>query len=111
MVWTDNLNGFSEVVQETFHLTEVQKCIVHQVRNSLFSFCCKDLNSVMTEFKPIYKDPKEEFALETPSEFDGKWRGKYPIGIKRWMDNWPELATFFQVSCRVTSDYLHDECD
>lgn len=66
MVWTDNLNGFSEVVQETFHLTEVQKCIVHQIRNSLLSFCCKDLNSVMTELNQSIRILQKNLRWKRP---------------------------------------------
>lgn len=93
---TDNLNGFSEAIQATFPQTEVQKCIVHQIRNSIRFVGYKDLKAVTADLKPIYKASTEELALEALSEFDEKWGKKYPIITKSWMDNWAELATFFK---------------
>lgn len=93
---TDNLNGFSVAIQATFPQTEVQKCIVHQIRNSIRFVGYKDLKVVTADLKPIYKASTEELALEALSEFDEKWGKKYPIITKSWMDNWSELATFFK---------------
>lgn len=93
---TDNLNGFSEAIQAAFPETEVQKCVVHQIRNSVKFVGYKDLKTVTTDLKPIYKASTEEQALEALSDFDEKWGKKYPIIIKSWMDNWTELATFFK---------------
>lgn len=93
---TDNLNGFSEAIQATFPKTEVQKCIVHQIRNSIRFVGYKDLKAVTADLKPIYKASTEDSSLEALSEFDGKWGKKYPIITKSWMDNWSELATFFK---------------
>ncbi|WPH45595.1 IS256 family transposase [Enterococcus faecalis] len=93
---TDNLNGFSEAIQATFPQTEVQKCIVHQIRNSIRFVGYKDLKALTADLKPIYKASTEELALEALSEFDEKWGKKYPIITKSWMDNWSELATFFK---------------
>lgn len=93
---TDNLTGFSEAIQATFPQTDIQKCIVHQIRNSLRFVGYKELKAVTQDLKPIYKALTEEAALEALSEFDGKWGQKYPIITKSWMDNWAELATFFK---------------
>lgn len=70
---TDNLNGFSEAIQATFPETEVQKCIVHQIRNSVRFVGYKDLKAVTTDLKPIYKASTEEQDLEALSDFDEKW--------------------------------------
>lgn len=93
---TDNLNGFSEAIQAAFPETEVQKCIVHQIRNSVRFVGYKDLKTVTADLKPIYKAPTEEQALEALGDFDEKWGKKYPIITKSWMDNWTELSTFFK---------------
>lgn len=69
---TENLTGFSEAIQATFPQTEVQKCIVHQIRNSIRFIGYKDLKAVTADLKPIYKDSTEELALEALSEFDEK---------------------------------------
>ncbi|WP_367377493.1 IS256 family transposase [Enterococcus gilvus] len=96
IAYTDNLKGFSEVIETTFPQTEVRKCIVHQIRNSVRFVSYKDLKAVTSDLKPIYKAATEELALEELSEFDEKWGKKYPIITKSWMDNWTELATFFK---------------
>jgi transposase-like protein len=104
IAYTDNLVGFSDAIQATFPKTEVQKCIVHQIRNSIRFVGYKDLKAVTTDLKPIYKASTEELALEALSEFDEKWGKKYPIITKSWMDNWTELAIFFKYPaelCRI----------
>lgn len=93
---TDNLKGFSEAIQAAFPETEVQKCIVHQIRNSVRFVGYKDLKTVTADLKPIYKASTEEQALEALSDFDERWGKKYPIITKSWMDNWTELSTFFK---------------
>lgn len=93
---TDNLSGFSEAIQATYPQTEVQKCIVHQIRNSVRFVGYKDLKMVTADLKPIYKATSEESALEALSKFDDKWGKKYPIITKSWQNNWVELATFFK---------------
>lgn len=95
IAFTDNLNGFSEAIQAAFPETEVQKCIVHPIRNSV-SVGYKDVKTVTADLKPIYKASTEEQALEALSDFDEKWGKKYPIITKSWMDNWTELSTFFK---------------
>ncbi|EOI53640.1 IS256 family transposase [Enterococcus gilvus] len=96
IAYTDNFKGLSEAIEATFPQTEVQKCIVHQIRNSIRFVGYKDLKAVTSDLKPIYKVPTEELALEALSEFDEKRGKKYPIIPKSWMDNWTELATFFK---------------
>lgn len=93
---TDNLNGFSEAIEATFPQTEIQKCIVHQIRNSVRFVGYKDLKAVTADLKPIYKASTEELAREALSGFEEKWGKKYPIITKSWLDNWTELATFFK---------------
>lgn len=93
---TDNLIGFSEAIHASFPETEVQKCIVHQIRNSLRFVGYKDLKSVTSDLKPIYQAATEELGLEALESFEEKWGDKYPVIAKSWMDNWSELATFFK---------------
>lgn len=69
---TDNLNGFSEAIEATFPQTEIQKCIVHQIRNSIRFVGYKDLKSVTADLKPVYKAATEELALEALDELDEK---------------------------------------
>lgn len=93
---TDNLTGFSDAIQASFPHTEVQKCIVHQIRNSIRFVGYKDLKAVTTDLKPIYQASSEELGLEALKAFEEKWGDKYPVIAKSWIDNWAELSTFFK---------------
>ena len=91
----DNLSGFSEAISACFPQAQIQKCIVHQIRNSTRYVSYQDLKKFTTDLKPIYKAISEEKALEELDRFEEKWGKKYPLAIKSWRSNWPELATFF----------------
>lgn len=92
----DNLKGFSEAIRATFPETEIQKCIVHQIRNSVRYVSYKDLKKVTADLKPIYKASNEEAGQEELRIFEEKWGAKYPLIVKSWKNNWPEIATFFK---------------
>ena len=93
---TDNLRGFSEAIAACFPQSDVQKCIVHQIRNSLKYVSYKDFKAVTASLKPIYQAPTEEAALLELDRFEQEWGGKYPLCVRTWRDNWTELATFFR---------------
>lgn len=92
----DNLKGFTEAIGACFPETEIQKCIVHQIRNSVRYVSYKDLKKVTAALKPIYTSPTEEAALEALDQFEAAWGGKYPLIIRSWRSNWTEIATFFK---------------
>lgn len=92
----DNLKGFAEAIVTVFPKTEVQSCIVHQIRNSLKYVASKDQKEFMKDLKPVYKAIDKvaaEFELEKLAE---KWQKKYPIVIESWQRNWEKLSTFFK---------------
>ncbi len=92
----DNLNGFEQAINGIFPQTEVQSCVVHQIRNSLKYVASKDQKIFLSELKPVYKAVTKELAelnLETLAE---KWSKKYPVVIKSWQDNWHKLSTYFK---------------
>lgn len=93
---TDNLRGFSEAIAACFPQSDVQKCIVHQIRNSLKYVSYKDFKAVTASLKPIYQAPTEEAALLELDRFEQEWGGKYALCVRTWRDNWTELATFFR---------------
>ena len=97
----DNLSGFSEAISACFPQTQIQKCIVHQIRNSTRYVSYQDLKKFTTDLKPIYKAISEEKALEELDRFEEKWGKKYPLAIKSWRSNWPELATFFRYPAEI----------
>jgi transposase-like protein len=92
----DNLTGFEQAILSLFPKTEVQSCVVHQIRNSLKYVASKDQKEFLSELKPVYKAPTKELAelnLETLAQ---KWSKKYPVVIKSWQDNWHKLSTYFK---------------
>jgi len=92
----DNLTGFSEAITACYPKTEIQKCVVHQLRNSIRYVSYKDTKKLLADLKPVYTAPGEETALTFMDEFEGKWGSKYPLVIQSWRRNWGEIATFFK---------------
>ena len=92
----DNLTGFSQAITACYPKTEIQKCIIHQIRNSTRYVSYKDLKKVTADLKPIYKAATEEMALVELDRFEETWGAKYPLIIRSWRTNWDELATFFK---------------
>lgn len=92
----DNLNGFEQAIMSIFTKTEVQSCIVHQIRNSLKYVASKDQKIFMAELKPVYKAATKELAELNLANFADKWGKKYPVVIKSWQDNWHKLSTYFK---------------
>lgn len=96
IIATDNLSGFSEAIKSAFPKTEIQKCIIHQIRNSTKYLSYKDRKEFCTDLKAIYKASTEESGFFALEQVDEKWGKKYPLSIKSWYNNWDELSTFFK---------------
>jgi transposase-like protein len=96
IVSVDNLGGFSETISAAYPQTEIQKCIVHQVRNSIRYVSYKDVKKVTTDLKKIYGAPSESAGLEELDLFADEWGKKYPYIVQSWRNNWSEIATFFK---------------
>ncbi|MFD1677558.1 IS256 family transposase, partial [Alicyclobacillus fodiniaquatilis] len=92
----DNLKGFSEAISACYPKADIQKCVVHQIRNSLKYVSYKDYKSVTAALKPIYKANTEDAALVELDMFEETWGKKYPLVVRSWRANWDELATFFR---------------
>jgi len=92
----DGLSGFIEAINTAYPKTEVQRCIIHQIRNSTKYVSYKDIKAFTADLKPIYKASDENMGLMALDEFEAKWGKKYPLAIKSWRNNWAELATFFK---------------
>lgn len=92
----DNLSGFSEAIAACFPDTEIQKCIVHQVRNSVRYVSYKDLKKVTMDLKPIYQASSEEVGRQQLQAFNEKWGARYPLIVRSWESNWAELSTFYK---------------
>jgi putative transposase len=94
----DALSGFSEAIHAVFPDTIIQKCIIHQVRNSLRYVTWKDRKEFVEDLKNIYKAPTLEQAETNLEKLDKKWRSKYAIAVKSWQNNWSELSSLFGFS-------------
>lgn len=78
IVSTDNLSGFSQAIKSVYPKTEIQKCIIHQIRNSTKYVSYKDIKELMKDLKAVYKAPIEELALSNLDIFEEKWGKKIP---------------------------------
>jgi transposase-like protein len=96
VVSVDGLTGFSEAIAVAYPQTEVQRCIIHQIRSSTRYVSYKDVKAFTTALKPIYKAPTEESALEALGELERIWGTKYPAAIRSWREHWDELSTMFK---------------
>lgn len=97
----DNLSGISEAIQTAFPKSEIQKCIVHQIRNSLKFVSWTDRKALAKDLKPIYKALNEKEGLKNLEIFSEKWDKKYPHISKSWRSNWAELSTFFKYTPEI----------
>lgn len=91
----DNLSGFVEAIESIYPLTDVQTCIVHQVRNSLKYVVWSDQKSVAKDLRKIYSALDETTALQQLAAFEEKWNKKYPPIAKSWHRHWSQLSTLF----------------
>ena len=92
----DGLKGFPEAIESIYPETEVQLCVVHQIRHSLKYVSYKDQKAFMRDLKSVYRaETKEagELALEA---LEDTWGAKYPIVIKSWLRNWERLSEYFK---------------
>lgn len=92
----DNLTGFEQAIRSIYPQTEVQSCVVHQIRNSLKYVASKDQKQFLSELKPVYKAPTKELAEVNLEALAQKWEKKYPVVIRSWQDNWEKLSTYFK---------------
>ena len=93
---TDNLTGFSSAIEAVFPNTEIQNCIIHQLRNSSKYVSYKDLKALMADLKAVYAAVDEDSALTALDIFAENWDKKYPKISQSWRDNWANLSTYFK---------------
>jgi putative transposase len=92
----DGLSGFKEAIRAIFPETDIQRCIVHQIRNACKFVSYKDIKKFCADMKEIYTASNEEDALDAFQRFADKWNGKYSYAVKSWEANWNELSTMFK---------------
>ena len=92
----DGLKGFPEAIADVFPKTEIQLCIVHQIRNSLKYVVSKDQKAFMADLKLVYRASSKDLAEHHLLELGEKWGKKYPAVMKSWNDNWENLSQYFK---------------
>lgn len=93
---TDNLTGFSNAIEAVYPRTDIQNCIIHQLRNSSKYVSYKDLKTLMADLKQIYAAVDETAAEEALDRFAERWDRKYPKISASWRANWSNLSTYFK---------------
>jgi putative transposase len=91
----DGLGGFAEAIQSVFPYTQVQRCIIHQIRHSLRYVTWKDRKAFVADLKTIYQAPTLEQAEANLQRLAELWGDKYAMAVKSWETHWADLTTFF----------------
>src|SRR5690554_191921 len=98
---TDNLKGFTSAILSVFPKTEVQLCIVHQIRNSLKYIASKDQKEFMRDLKLVYRATNKGIAEDALIKLEEKWGAKYPVVIQSWKNNWEHLSQYFKYTAPI----------
>lgn len=101
MFCVDGLTGLKEAINSAFPKSEIQRCIIHQLRNSFKYVSYKDLKSFSKDFKEVYTAASEDKALDKLYELKDKWGKQYPYAIRSWENNWDVLSPFFKYTEEV----------
>jgi transposase-like protein len=97
----DGLNGFDNAIKSVYPNTDIQRCVVHQIRNSAKYVTHADKKQFCNDMKPIYKAINKDIGFEALEEFSKKWNEKYPYSVQSWYRNWDSLATFFKYPAEI----------
>jgi len=92
----DGLKGFPAAIEAVYPKTEIQQCVIHQIRNSTKFVSYKDIKALMADLKKVYAAVDEATALSELDNFDAKWSDKYPKIAVSWRNNWANLSTYFK---------------
>lgn len=103
IICADGLTGIKEAINAAYPQTEYQRCIVHQVRNTLKYVADKDRKAFATDLKTIYNAPTEQQGLDARERVTEKWQNKYPNAMKSWEKNWDAITPIFKFSSDVRS--------
>lgn len=92
----DGLKGFPEAIETIYPNTEVQLCIIHQIRNSMKYVASKNQKNFMADLKTVYKAATKNAAEIALNELETKWGKQYPVVISSWRNKWELLSTYFK---------------
>lgn len=97
----DGLTGIADAIRAAYPKAEVQRCVVHQIRNSLRHVSWKDRKELTGDLKTVYGAATLSEAESQMDRFEDKWLGRYPYVIKSWRTNWKDLTTFFRYPVEI----------
>jgi putative transposase len=97
----DGLQGFKDAIQAVFPQTQIQRCIIHQIRNSLKYVSWKDKKAFTADLKKVYKAPNREEAETQLLHLGETWNPKYAMAVRSWENNWEDLTTFFDYPAEI----------
>ncbi|WP_341936711.1 IS256 family transposase [Marinimicrobium sp. C2-29] len=92
----DGLTGFPEAIETIYPETEVQQCIIHQIRNSMKYVASKNQKAFMDDLKAVYRAATKSAAETALNELDAKWGKQYPVVIRSWRKKWDNLSVYFK---------------
>ena len=101
IICADGLTGIKKAISAAFPETEYQRCIVHQVRNTLKYVPDKGGKAFATDLKTIYQAADEQRALAALDRATEKWSPNYSNSMKRWKDNKDAVSPIFKFSTSV----------
>ena len=101
IISVDGLTGFVDAIGAVFPDTEIQRCIVHQIRYTTKFVSYKDIKAFMKDLKQVYQAATEEAALQALDEMEKNWGDKYPSSIASWRNNWPQICTYFKYPAEI----------
>jgi putative transposase len=97
----DNLNGFKEAIPTIYSKTDIQLCIIHQIRNTMKYLLWKDSREFMIDLRTVYQASTKEEAEYNLDIIEAKWGKKYNIIFKSWRNNWENLSSFFKYPSEI----------
>lgn len=97
----DGLTGFREAINAAFPKSQIQRCIIHQIRSSTKYVSYKDIKAVMADLKKVYQAINEDEARNALIGFKDRWAKMYPSCVRSWEENWDILSTFFAYPAEV----------
>jgi putative transposase len=97
----DGLTGFKDAIQAVFPRAQIQRCIIHQVRQSLTYVSWKDRKAFVADLRTIYQAPTRESAETRLLELSERWSAIYPMAVRSWETHWEDLATMFEYGAEI----------
>ena len=94
----DGLTGFKEAIHAVYPQAQIQRCVIHMLRNSFKYVNYTDLKNFANDFKMVYNAPNEEAGYAELEALKEKWGKKYPYAISNWENHWDDISSFFQFS-------------